>query len=228
MRAPDYERGNVRLYCGDCLELLPQLEAGSVDCVVTDPPYGIGGYVAHPSKWRRRAGAKSEQWDNMAVDLSPVLAVAPVAAMAIWGGNNYALPPSRGWLVWHKPDAPPSMADAELCWTNCNQNTRLYSYSIGATNAERVGHPTQKPLAVMEWTLGSISAGETVLDPFMGSGTTGVACVKTGRAFIGMEIEPKYFEIAVRRIDAAFDQFALLDPVPAAKQMELLAPEGKP
>jgi tRNA G10 N-methylase Trm11 len=80
----------------------------------------------------------------------------------------------------------------------------------------------------MEWTLGSISAGETVLDPFMGSGTTGVACVKTGRAFIGMEIEPKYFEMAVRRIDAAFDQFALLDPVPAAKQMELFAPEGKP
>jgi len=80
----------------------------------------------------------------------------------------------------------------------------------------------------MEWTLGSVSAGETVLDPFMGSGTTGVACVKTGRAFIGMEIEPKYFEMAVRRIDAAFDQFALLDPVPAAKQMELLAPEGKP
>jgi len=191
--------GNAELYLGDCLEILPTL--GKVDAVITDPPYGIG-FAAQPTKWQRRAGALSASWDNQVFDKLPeILASAPVAVC--WGGNYYPLPKSRGWLVWYKPDSPPSMADVELAWTSRDQNARQFSYSISATNPERVGHPTQKPLALMCWTIAAVNAGDLILDPFMGSGTTGVACMNLGRKFIGIEIEPKYFDIACERIENA-------------------------
>lgn len=194
--------GNATLYLGDCYEVLGQL--GSVDCVVTDPPYGIG-FAGQPTKWQRRAGHAPKAWDD-----KPAEAIAEIAALgarqAVWGGNYYPLPPSRGWLSWFKPDAPPSMASFELCWTNLDQNARQIVHSIGATNAERVGHPTQKPRAVMEWTLQQIGATGLVLDPFMGSGTTGVACANLGHPFIGIEIDERYFEIACGRIEAAQSQ----------------------
>ena len=100
-------------------------------------------------------------------------------------------------------------------------NARQIVHTISATNAERVGHPTQKPLRVMEWTLEQVNAGQTVLDPFMGSGTTGVACVRTGRKFIGIELEPKYFEIAVARIEAELNRHPLFEP-PKAVQRSLI------
>jgi site-specific DNA-methyltransferase (adenine-specific) len=211
--------GECTLILGDCLEILPTL--GKVDAVVTDPPYGIG-FAAQPTKWQRRAGQLPEAWDNAAVDGLPrLLALGDV--QIVWGGNYYALPLSRGWLSWFKPDAPPSMASIELAWTNQNRNSRQITCSIGATNAERVGHPTQKPLAVMAWCLEQFPAVETVLDPFMGSGTTGVACVNLGRKFIGIEIEPKYFDIACRRIEAAYKQPRLFaEPQAQPKQEALL------
>jgi site-specific DNA-methyltransferase (adenine-specific)/modification methylase len=113
------------------------------------------------------------------------------------------------------------MADAELAWTNLDANTRCLVHSIAATNAERVGHPTQKPLAVMRWTLGQFDA-ETVLDPFMGSGTTGVAAVKLGRKFVGVEIDEGYFEIARRRIAEALKQPDFFVERPAPVKQEAL------
>jgi site-specific DNA-methyltransferase (adenine-specific)/modification methylase len=216
--------GDCELYLGDCLEILSTL--GDVDAVVTDPPYGIG-FAAQPTKWQRRAGHEAKAWDDDTVDLGAVLAMADV--QCVWGGNYYDLPPSRGWLSWFKPDAPPSMGSVEFAWTNLNQNARQISYSIGSTNAERVGHPTQKPLAVMLWTLRHIGDAETILDPFMGSGTTGVACVKLGRKFIGIELESKYFDIACRRIEEAYRQPDLFvkSPEPKAKQLDLLSDEVK-
>ena len=223
MRAPDWERGNVRLYCGDCLELLPQLEAGSVDAVVTDPPYGISATTMTLGKGKKEFHRGS--WDQSRPDIGLVVSVGRLHC--IWGGNYFTdvLPPTNDWLVWHKKNDDRSFSECELAWTDYGKQTRHLSHHWGG---EEKQHPTQKPVAVIEWCLSFVPSESIVLDPFMGSGTTGVACVKTGRAFIGMEIEPKYFEIAVKRIDAAFDQFALLAPVPAAKQMELLAPEGKP
>ena len=193
--------GDATLYLGDCLEILPTL--GKVDAVITDPPYGIG-FAGQPTKWQRRAGQVPESWDDATVNLDAVLAAAPI--QVIWGGNYYGLPPSRGWLSWFKPDAPPSMASFELAWTNLNRNARQITCSIGETNAERAGHPTQKPLKVMRWCIDQAGNPETILDPFMGSGTTGVACANLGRKFIGIEIEPKYFEIACERIDNAYRQ----------------------
>lgn len=216
----EYLAEGVTLYLGDCREIVPTL--GKVDAVVTDPPYGIG-FAAQPTKWQRRAGRTAEKWDdNVVADLPAILAAG--SSQIVWGGNYYGLPPSRGWLCWHKPDAPPSMASLELAWMNIDRNARHISVSIGATNAERVGHPTQKPIAVMVWSIQQLPPPSAlILDPFMGSGTTGVAAVRLGRKFIGIEIEPKYFDIACRRISEELARPRLpIDPPPAPVKQEAL------
>lgn len=187
------------LYHADCNDVLP-LQA---DAVVTDPPYGLGARM-QGGTW----GAKNKEmmvWDALPADVSGLLELAPL--VAIWGGNYYPLPPSRGWLVWHKPDAVPTMANAELAWTNQDRNARQISWSIAATNAERVGHPTQKPVRVIGWTMEQIGVpiGATVLDPYMGSGTTGIACIRTGRNFIGIEKDAGHYKLAVERIRREMD-----------------------
>lgn len=200
------EIGLATLYCGDCREILAEVKA---DAVITDPPYGIG-FAAQPTKWQRLAGHKPQTWDDECAKIDGLLTLAPVCV--VWGGNYYELPLSRGWLVWHKPDAPPSMASAELAWTSRDQNTRHIMHSISATNAERVGHPTQKPLRVMKWTINETAKDAGIIfDPFMGSGTTGVAAVDMGKRFIGCEINQEYFAIACRRIEEAQRQIPLFD-----------------
>ena len=136
----------VTLYLADCTTLLPL----QCDAVVTDPPFGIG-FARQPTKWQRRAGQQPEGWDDKPADVQHFFDLANV--VVIWGGNYYGLPPSRGWLSWFKPDAPPSMASFELAWTNQDMNARQISHSISATNSERVGHPTQKPVRVMAWCI---------------------------------------------------------------------------
>ena len=197
----------------DCLALLPHLTG--VDAVVTDPHFGAS-YAADTIGHKH-----SESWDDKPPS-EYVLRYCQRFPCVLWGGNYFALPPSRGWLIWYKPDAPPSMADAELAWTSIDMNAQLLRCSIASTNPERVGHPTQKPIAVMAWSLGFVD-GETILDPFMGSGTTGVACIRTGRRFIGCEIEPKYAAIAVERMERELAQPCLptLEPQ-QAKQENLL------
>lgn len=121
----------VDLYLGDCREIMAAL--GPVDAVVTDPPYGIG-FAAQPTKWQRRAGHQPKAWDDLTIDgLQDLLGLGK--KQVVWGGNYYPLAPSRGWLSWYKPDAPPSMGSVEFAWTNLDQNPRQISCSIGATNA---------------------------------------------------------------------------------------------
>ena len=194
--------GDATLYLGDCMDILPTLD--KVDAVITDPPYGIG-FAAQPTTGQRKAGMKAMEWDNeIAIDIDSCRNLGKV--QIIWGGNYYKLPTSRCWLSWFKPDSPPSMANFELAWTNINKNSKQFSQSIAATNPERIGHPTQKPLALMKWCIEQAGNPERILDPFMGSGTTGVAAIQMGRKFIGIEREPKYFEIACKRIEQATKQ----------------------
>jgi site-specific DNA-methyltransferase (adenine-specific) len=192
------EIGLATLYLGDCADILPTL--GQFDAVVTDPPYGIK-FASQPTIGQRKIGMKPMDWDNKTPDLSNLL--NNYKKVAIWGANYFELPSSRGWIAWCKPDAPPSMGNLELCWTNLDKNSKHIIQSISATNKERVGHPTQKPLKVIEFTIDFIGDCETIIDPYMGSGTTGVACAKMGKTFIGIEKEPKYFDIACKRIEQA-------------------------
>lgn len=210
--------GDATLYQGDCLEVLPTLDP--VDAVVTDPPYGIG-FAGQPTRGQRQAGLKPKEWDDSLVGV--VTTLPSLAPCIIWGGNYYQLPPTRGWLSWRKPDIPPSMAHFELAWTSFDMNARQLDVSISETNRERVGHPTQKPLRLMAWCLGFLPDAETILDPFMGSGTTGVACAKMGRKFIGIEMDPDYFDIACKRIEDAYRQADMFVPQPSEpplKQMD--------
>jgi hypothetical protein len=190
--------GDAVLIEGDCLQVLPAL--GRVDglAILTDPPYGI---YACGGKWGKKADL---QWDKAAADVSWITDLGCPAI--VWGGNYFGLPPSRGWLTWFKPDRVQSAADFEMAWTNMDMNARQLSHSISATNAERVNHPTQKPLRVMRWCLGFLPNAQTILDPFMGSGTTLVAATQLGRRSIGIELDPGYFDIACRRVEEAWRQ----------------------
>lgn len=206
-RAPGWASDSVTLYCADCRDVLPQI--GKVDAVITDPPYGID-YAANPivGKGKTASNHAPKEWDG-GPPTELVLGLTAIAPLCvIWGGNYYPFPCTRGWLLWRKPDAPPSMAHGELAWTSLDQNLRVIDWGIAATNAERVGHPTQKPVRVMSWSMEQVRVpdGGTVLDPFMGSGTTAIACIRTNRRFIGIERDPEYFAKAVERIERELAQ----------------------
>ena len=190
--------GRATLYLGDCRDVLPTL--GKVDAVVTDPPYGIGFGAKH-TKWSANRDVILGEWDSEIPDVSCLLDLS--SDIIIWGGERFSLPVRRCWLTWVKPDAAPTFASTEFAWTSWDKPARHFVQSISSVNAERIGHPTQKPIRLMKWCLNFVPSAETILDPFMGSGTTGVAAVQMGRDFIGIEREPKYFDIACRRIEQA-------------------------
>ncbi len=192
--------GPHRLILGDCLEVMPTL--GRVDAVVTDPPYGLA-HRLQGGTWGKKFDGPDYDWDATAPDATFLPQGVPAI---VWGGNYMALPPSRCWFVWYKRDAVRTMADCELAWTTFDANARVFDWTIAATNGERVGHPTQKPVALMEWCLGFLPDARTILDPFMGSGTTIVACQRLGRAGIGIELDPGYFDIACKRVEDAMRQ----------------------
>lgn len=190
---------DVQVWLGDCREILPGLPR--VDAVVTDPPYGIG---EDGGRFRDRKGGGHRVLEKMGWDVSTPDADVFDAIRAcsdeqiIWGGNYFTdkLPPSKGWLYWQKLMGG-DFSDGELAWTSRDRALREFTKCSKAGGKE---HPTQKPVEVMAWCLGFLPEAQTILDPFMGSGTTGVACVQLGRKFIGIELEPRYFDIACRRI----------------------------
>jgi DNA modification methylase len=206
--------GDCTLYLGDCIAVMPAL--GKVDAVVTDPPYGIdranganGGGVCGKTGKPRSPKRYSGNWDYSAANVAHIPTFADKAI--IWGGQYFTdqLPVSKGWLVWDKQQTMPTYGDGELAWTNLDSTTlRKFTYSLNAmiSRKETGQHPTQKPVALMQWCLGFLPNAETILDPFMGSGTTLVACAKLGRKGIGIELDPDYFEIACKRVQAAYDQ----------------------
>jgi site-specific DNA-methyltransferase (adenine-specific)/modification methylase len=204
--------GDATLYLGDCSEILPTLD--KVDAVVTDPPYGIGESAGKNKSRGNLAVAKDygdDDWDISPISNELMKVVVDAGRHAIvFGGNYYAMPPSKCWLIWDKENTG-DFADAELAWTNLNKAVRLKRYMwngmLRANKEPRGDHPTQKPVGIMEWCISHLPDGtETVLDPFMGSGTTGVACMNLQRKFIGIEREQKYFDIACKRIEQAQKQ----------------------
>lgn len=217
--------GNATLYLGDCREILPTL--GPVDLLIADPPYGVSLQAYKPSRVvrpytkagdiQRRAEANDHRFanivgDDVPFDPAPLLFFPKVV---LWGANHYAsrLPDSACWLSWDKKcgkAADSAIGDCELAWTKGLPFVTVRAFRhmwAGFQRDSQVGdkrlHPTEKPIALMEWCLSFFPRALTVLDPYMGSGTTGVACTKLGRQFIGIEIEPRYFDIACRRIEQA-------------------------
>ena len=198
----------VELYLGDCRELLATLKA---DAVITDPPYGIkqdkgmgGGGYDSTGRYKRKPRQYAGGWDDEAPDaelLQMVIASAPVAVL--WGGNYLPLERGGKWLVWNKEQVMPTYSDAELAWTNASGiSVKLYTLHCNKARIEMGLHPTQKPVQLMAWSMDQAKVGEgaTVLDPFMGSGSTAIACLRTGRKFIGVERDPAHFNTAVERI----------------------------
>ena len=224
MPQPDWqsEDGSIQLFCADCLNLLPKLADGSVDAVVTDPPYGIGeANKNHESRGKLcdAGGYGRSDWDDQPPDERVFDEMRRVSRhQVVWGGNHLAawLGSSSSWIVWDKDNGTNDFADCELAWTSHKRAVRKVRWrwngmlqEPGATRDKRV-HPTQKPTGLMVWVVENYTeTSDTILDPFMGSGTTGVACVKTGRKFIGIEKERRYFDIAVNRIQQAIDDQGL-------------------
>lgn len=204
------EIGEHRLALGDCQEVMSEIAPNdsAKRAILTDPPYGIdygraGGFSASHGwgPWREQV-----TWDTErpARDIFDTMRACSEEQI-IWGGNYFTdyLPPTMQWLVWDKGQRDFSLADCEFAWSSQHKAARIFNYARGKAVRDGKEHPTQKPVALMTWCLDFIPKTRTVLDPFMGSGTTVVACARLGRKFIGIEIEPKYFEIACRRIEAA-------------------------
>lgn len=202
--------GRAELYLGDCRDVLPTL--GKVDAVVTDPPYGIGEAAGKNASRGNMAVAKDygdDAWDDQPV---PDEVMRMVRAAGRWnvvfGGNYYVCAPASCWLVWDKENGANDFADCELAWTNLPKAVRrikfMWNGMLRANGEARGDHPTQKPIGVMRWAINQLpEPNHVILDPFMGSGTTGVAAMEMQRQFIGIEREPKYFDIACRRIEDA-------------------------
>ena len=223
--------GKATLYHGDCRDILPTLP--KVDLVLTDPPYGIGeSSRKNATRWKpfgSRIDSKNTRgtyvaptdygiysWDTAPPDpeLLEMVLNAGVCC-CLWGGNYFGLPAASKWLVWDKINSG-DFADCELAWTNFGGAVRIFRHMWNGMlrASERQSpreHPTQKPIALMEWCLNlSPKNTLTVADPFMGSGTTGVACANMGKTFYGIERERKYFDIACERIENAYRQERLI------------------
>lgn len=221
------EIGGATLYLGDCRDILPTLP--KVDAVITDPPYGINENHKKVASRGKLAAARDYgefDWDKAPPPDDLIQSIRSLCNwQAFFGGNYFNLPPTSCWLVWDKLNGDNDFADCELAWTNWPKAVRRLQWRwngmIRQGNEDRF-HPTQKPLEVMKWVIQLCPKADTILDPFMGSGTTGVAAIQMGRKFIGIEREPKYFDIACRRIEQAQAQGQMFAPEPIKQEQTCL------
>ena len=219
--------GAAILYLGDCMELLPQLDRGSA--IISDPPYGIGSNTDRTGRRKNPTshGALPQELiqafipilgDDKPFDPTPWLCFKTVV---LWGANHYChrLPGASKWLVWDKREGttPDDSADCEFAWTNLKGPARMHRQlwrglcrrgEENIASAKRYGawraHPHQKPVALMAWCLAQAGNPERVIDPYMGSGTTGVAAIRAGLGFVGVEGVEAHFQRACERITLAW------------------------
>lgn len=210
---PYYEHAGITIYHADCREILPSLP--KVDLVLTDPPYGIGADIKQSKRAEKQYGNAAapskdygiSNWDLKTPPGELILAITGSGDKCIiWGGNYFSLPVSRAWLVWDKDNGNNRYADCELAWSNLDTAVRKYRHKWMGMIQENMAekeireHPTQKPVPLMEWCIGLADNPQTILDPFMGSGTTLRAAKDLGRKAIGIEINEQYCEIAAKRL----------------------------
>ena len=209
---PYYKDDAVTLYHGDCREIVPTL--GRFDLLLTDPPYGVERFKNGIGKGDRMKNKADGGFNNdppCGALLSALLAVAPLAI--VWGMNNLPLPTTEHFLVWDKEQTVDNFASAELAWCNLPTPAKVFRFGIHRHNQSKGGgHPTEKPLALMNWCIGLAGDVQTILDPFAGSGTTAVAAKSLGRKCVCVEREERYCEIAAKR--CAQDYLQLTESAP--------------
>jgi len=203
---------DIQLIHGDCLEKMKSIPDGSIDCVITDPPYGLGidgqkRSISNNPKHNRKAH-EFKEWDNAIPPKEYFDEMIRISKnQIIWGGNyfiKYLTEGHKGWIVWDKGQHGLTMSDGELAYSSFDSPLRIFTFNRVELLLDRATHPTQKPVKLMKFCIETFTEkGQTILDPFMGSGTTGVACIQTGRNFIGIELNEGYFDIAKRRIETA-------------------------
>lgn len=202
---PYYEHAGIRIYHGDCREILPSL---AFDAILTDPPYGIKASDGIGKYGRLRA--KSEpRWDDVAVNLDHL----PGVPQIIWGGNYFGLRPSRMYIVWDKGAgfAGRDFAECEQAWCSWDGNAKIYRRDPLACR-DYIGkeHPTEKPIPLFQWCLGLFKTVPRVIaDPYCGSGTALIAAKNIGIEAVGIEIEERYCEIAAKRLGQEVMDFGL-------------------
>lgn len=217
MIKPYYTEPGITIYCADCRDVLPQLEP--VDLVLTDPPYGLkmdsAMYKQRNTQYGHSLAPKGDygqsNWDIKPTKLVFDLFLKISKETIVWGGNYFSdyLPVNGMWLVWDKEKdfGELDYSHCELAWTSIpKEGTRIFRYLWNGMiqkdmkNKEIRIHPTQKPLSLMRWSIKKATNPQTILDPFMGSGTTLRAAKDLGRKAIGIEIEQKYCDIAILRL----------------------------
>ena len=205
----------IKLIKGDCLELMKDIPDKSVDVVITDPPYGIlGGSKTIGGSKLYKANEYNCEWDNERLSEDILKEIFRISKNQIIFGYNYIsdmLPITNSLVVWDKKEKNnwfDNFSDGEIIWTSYKKPLRIFRFLwMGALRKgkriKRV-HPTQKPVELMEWLIKNYTnENDIILDPFMGSGSTGIACVNTNRSFIGIELDENYFNIAKERIENA-------------------------
>lgn len=204
---------DVKLFQGDCIEMIKAIPDKSIDLILTDPPYGkkadkgTNGFGS--AKNRRYSGG----WDNTRPSAEVFAEMFRIAKnVVIFGGNYFAdmLPPSNCWIVWDKKGNVPfqnPFADCELIYTTFKKPIKKIVFKqqgFITDSKDKRCHPTQKPSELVQMIIESFTKpGDLICDPFMGSGTTGIACINTGRRFIGMELDVGYYSVAEERLAEA-------------------------
>jgi site-specific DNA-methyltransferase (adenine-specific) len=202
------------IICGDCLDVMREMEDKSVDLVLTDPPYGIGAYSngnMGGGVLAKQSQFKATDWDFEKPNRSYFDEIQRISKnQIIFGGNYFAdiLPASTCWIVWDKDNGQNNFADCELCWTSFKTAVRKYKFrwqgmlQEDMKHKEKRFHPTQKPVKLFEWLLKNYAKeGDVIFDPFAGSAAPLVACIRLGYQFMGVEKDPEYFRMAQERIN---------------------------
>ncbi len=201
--------GGQLLIQGDCMEVRRALPAP--EALACDPPYGLGKRMQGGTWGAQVHNEGFLKWDLEAKQEWVDAMVGAGCPAIIWGANYFQVPPSRCWLIWNNVNAVPTMADFEMAWTNFDRPAKRIDLNVGRVE---YGHPTQKPVALMEWCLGFLPDARTILDPFAGSFTTAVACQRLGRKSISIELDPDYYAIGCRRVQEVVNNPPLFTPAP--------------
>lgn len=201
---------HITLYCGDCLEYMRGLEDNAFDLAVVDPDFGLNEKISRGGTWAAKykgfdgalGGKPTKEYFEQLFRVSK--------NQIVWGGNYFIdmLYPTRCYLIWDKKARMNTLADCEFAWTSFDKNAKIFTHCRN-TGEKRV-HICQKPIALYEWIYNNYAEeGDRILDTHLGSGSSAIAASNTKHQFVGLEINPTYFDTAIERIKKNIEQLKL-------------------